>query len=331
MKNFFLIIIFTNLIFYSCKDTEEKNKCNTNNLKIYRLEKALFNDDPFFINNRLEEINSTCKNCLEIFSNDIIKIGKPSDSLYTELLQSFVSNYYNYQLYKRVVKIYDNIQWLENELGKAFCKVVIHFPEATPLKIYTFISGFNQKVLIKDSTIGIGLEYYLGKNERLYDEYGFYNYLKVNMHRKKIVPDVVYNYGKYLFPYNDSINNLVTNMIYEGMLIYFVKSILPSYHDTIVFGFTLPQLNFCLKNEKNMWTYLIENKLLFNNNPTTISRFIKEGPYTQDFGRNSPARAVIWIGYKIVSSYAKKNNTDLSKLMKNRNYMRILNDSKYKP
>jgi len=331
MKRLFILIFIITPLIYSCSRSEEKKNCKIDKITIYRLDKEMFEVDPYFIKDNTTKIINNCYLCLDIFSNDIIKIGHIEDSLYFVLLQSFISNYNNYQLYKRVIKLYDDISMIEEELTNAFCSIKSLLSNIEMPKVYAYVSGFNQKVYVKENTIGIGLENYLGRNEKLYDEYGFYNYLKTNMHRKKILPDIIYNYAKYLFPYNDSINNLITNIIYEGMIMYFVKRILPYYNDTLIFGFTSSELDFCKKNEKNMWTYLIENKLLFNNNPTIIGRFIKEGPYTQDFGRNSPAKAVVWIGYKIINNYAKKNNINLVNLMYERNYLKILNESKYNP
>jgi hypothetical protein len=81
-----------------------------------------------------------------------------------------------------------------------------------------------------------------------------------------------------------------------------------------------------------MWTKLIEKKYLFNTDRFTIDKFILEGPYTKDFGRESPARAAVWICYKIVSSYIAGNpEITLPGLMEEKNYLKILNQSSYNP
>jgi hypothetical protein len=81
-----------------------------------------------------------------------------------------------------------------------------------------------------------------------------------------------------------------------------------------------------------MWAYLVEKKLLFNTDRFTIDKFILEGPFTKDFGRDSPARAAIWIGYRIVQSYMLRNpGTTFQKLMEEKNYLKILNLSAYNP
>ena len=142
----------------------------------------------------------------------------------------------------------------------------------------------------------------------LYGEAGIYKYLVVNMYPKKLASDCITFWGETEFPFYDSVNNLVSNMIYRGKMLYFTNAMLPDQPDTINWGFSAKNLEYCVENEKAMWTELIEKKYLFNTDRFTIDKFILEGPYTKDFGRESPARAAVWIGYKIVSAYMAKNS-----------------------
>ena len=84
--------------------------------------------------------------------------------------------------------------------------------------------------------------------------------------------------------------------------------------------------------EKSIWAFLIENKLLFNTDKFTINKYILEGPFTTDFGRETPARAAVWIGYRITEAFMTKNpEVSLQQLMEMRDYLKILNQSGYNP
>jgi hypothetical protein len=134
------------------------------------------------------------------------------------------------------------------------------------------------------------------------------------------------------FEFKDSVNNLINNMIYEGKIMYFVNAMLPNQPDTLKWGFTGLQMKFCANNEKQMWTYIIENKLVFNTEKFRINQFIREGPFTKDFSRESPARAAVWLGYNIVTAYMNKyKNLTIRDLMYENDYMKILNNSGYSP
>lgn len=107
---------------------------------------------------------------------------------------------------------------------------------------------------------------------------------------------------------------------------------LPEVHDSLKIGYTTQQLQWCIENEPQMWNHLVENRLLFSNKRMDIVRYINDGPYTTGFPIESPPRSGIWLGWQIVREYMKNNKEmTLPELMKNRDYERILNDSKYYP
>ena len=88
----------------------------------------------------------------------------------------------------------------------------------------------------------------------------------------------------------------------------------------------------CLNNEARMWEYLVENKLLFATDRITIRKFTGVGPFTKDFTNESPARAAVWIGWRIVEAYSRKNpDIGLRDIMKEQDYQKILTLSEYNP
>ena len=81
-----------------------------------------------------------------------------------------------------------------------------------------------------------------------------------------------------------------------------------------------------------MWLYLIENKKLYSSDILEIRKLIGPAPYTAYFNNESPGRAVIWNGYKIVSKFVSRNpELSLKEIMLNTSYQDILRDSRYNP
>jgi len=149
---------------------------------------------------------------------------------------------------------------------------------------------------------------------------------------EKIPSDIVraWLYGE--FAYNDSVDNLLSNMIYEGELIYITRHLLPNEPEHLIHGFSEEQLKWCEKNEADMWTHLIENKLLFTTNTLEINKFINDAPFTSGFPQESPGRAAVWIGYRIVESLMQRNEQmSLEELMNIKDYQKVLNMARYKP
>ena len=107
---------------------------------------------------------------------------------------------------------------------------------------------------------------------------------------------------------------------------------LPDDEDATIMGFTPQQMEWCKNNELDMWTFLVEHKLLFNTESLTIKKLTGEAPFTSFFPRESPGRAAAWVGFRIVSAYMKQHgNVGLKTLMEESDYQKILNEAKYDP
>ncbi len=72
----------------------------------------------------------------------------------------------------------------------------------------------------------------------------------------------------------------------------------------------------------NIW---LNTGLLFESDRMTIMKYTGVGPYTKAFTTESPARAAVWLGWKIIESYTRKfPDLQLSDLMKENDYQKIL-------
>ena len=154
------------------------------------------------------------------------------------------------------------------------------------------------------------------------------------MNSYNILPDCIYAWATSEWDFKEmgySADNVLTEIIHEGKLLYFVKSMLPEYDEDLIFGFTPEQMKFCKKNESQMWQYLVEHNLLFNTEQLTKRKLTGEAPFTLYFSKESPGRAAVWTGFRIIESYVKNKNSSLEELMKNTNVQEILEGAKYSP
>ena len=300
-------------------------------ITIARFEQVLFSADPSMLSALIPRWKEDYGIFLQHFSYTI-NLGNINNPEFTERLRLFVTDRTNYQIYQRTQAVFPDLDSFSLALNDAFGHYSFYFPDKPLPRVITYVSGLNQSAITDDSLLAIGLDKYLGTRETLYAGTGIYNYLVQNMHPKKLVSDCMLFWGETEFPFNDSINNLVSNMIYRGKLLYFVSAMVPGQPDSLKWGFTGQGLDFCIANEKPMWATLIENKFLFSTDRFTIDKFILEGPFTKDFGRESPARAAVWIGFRIVCAYMDNNpGVTLQQVMDDPDYMKILNLSSYNP
>jgi hypothetical protein len=268
----------------------------------------------------------------DIYNQRIINIGETNNFNYADKLLSFITDPYISEAYNTGYKLFKNNAFFP-VINDAFKRYHHYFPDKNIPAIYTHISGFNQSLVVDSAFISISLDKYLGSKSKFYSMLRTPMYLRKNMHPKKIPTDVIMALGLTEFLYDDSKNNnLAHQMIYYGKIHLFIDALLPNSVDTLKWGMSEKKLKWCVKNERQMWLYVIENKLLFSSDYKDIKRFIDEGPFTKPFSKESPARTGQWLGYQIVKSYMKHNkNITLKELMLNDNYQQILDQAKYKP
>ena len=327
-----IAIIF--LAFSNCQNNNEKIDLAKINVKVEvnRFDKSLFSVNPDSIKIAIPKLSKEYGHFFQLFGEGIIHIGKMEEPGFSGYLESFLNDQMVTETYKRVQTVFPSLNTLNSEFTDAFKRYHYYFPNRSIPKIYAFISGFNESTVLADSILGVGLDRYLGSDCEYYLRLGIPKYSIRNMRPAKITSDCMRAWAIGEFPFNDSIDNLVNNMIYEGKLIYFSKRMLPDQPDSLLFGFTPSQMKWCQRNEKQMWTYLIENKMLFNSDSFSINKLINDAPFTSGFSQESPGRAVVWIGYRIVESYMKKNKkASFQQMMTARDYQKIFNQSKYRP
>ncbi len=301
-------------------------------VSIDRFEQELFAADPVKTDSLITILQGRYGSFFDLFARRIISIGSPGSPDFVNSLKAFITHHDHYSVYRRVRQVFPDLAPVEEKLNGAFRHYLHYFPDQQVPRVVSFISGFNYSVVSDSGLLGIGLDKYLGTEEEFYSRAGIYRYLRMNMHPGKIPSDCMRLWAETEFPYNDSVNNLLTHMIYGGKIMVFVKAMFPGEPDSLLWGFTGQQMKFCETHEKQMWTYLVEYKMLFKTDRFTIDKMTREGPFTTEFSVNSPARAAVWIGYRITERYMKRNrNLSLKDLMEERDYQKILTLSGYNP
>jgi hypothetical protein len=300
--------------------------------KFLRFEKDLFNSDFEKLADSIPSFKTKYGEFFDIFNYKIIKIGNTSNPAYPDLLKGFVTDYNMHQVYKMVESEYENTDSIQAKIKDIFRHYKYYFPNMAVPTVVTYISGFNQTIVTSDTILGIGLDKFLGSTCTFYEHLGTPKYSRVFMKKSQIPTDCAKAWAITQFPMSDSLSNLLAEMIYQGKVAYFTQLLEPTAEDSAIIGMTNNQIQWCKENESRMWAFLVERKYLFSTDNMLINKFTGEGPFTKDFGRTSPARAAVWIGWHIVSDYMRKNKeVTLNALMHENDYQKILRLSKYKP
>lgn len=333
---FLFVLILVSSIVMSCKRDHYKVDVSSVDLvlKIERLEKDLFSMDPAEVESAVPALRNKYKGFLQLFSY-VINTGNISDSTFGELLTRFCTDKQNNDVYKLTIKLYPELLTIEQELQKAFSHYLYYFPQKSVPSVYSCITGFNSSIITGDSVLGIGLDRYLGSDCEYYPRLGVYKYITERMTPANIVPDCMFAWASSEWNFESidyPADNVIANIIHYGKIKYFEKCMLPEEKDENIFGFTEDQLKFCVNNESQMWQYLIENDILFVTDQFIIQKLTGEAPFTSYFSSESPGRAAVWLGFRIVESYIMKNpEVKIGDLMPENDVQKILEGSKYNP
>ena len=201
-------------------------------------------------------------------------------------------------------------------------------------------SGFQgAQITLGDGYIGVGLDLFLGANAKFYTAQAitevYPHYISRRFTPDYIVPKIVEVMAREdMFPDSDSSKTLLSNMIYNGKILYFLDMILPDVADTTKIGYTGAQLKWCQQFQSKIWAYFLDENLLYESDFLKIQKFFTPGPFTSGLGEKneSAPKLGVWTGWQIVKEYMDKHpDVTLQQLMTDNDAQKILNGSKYKP
>ncbi|MBP8959823.1 MAG: hypothetical protein KBG40_05290 [Bacteroidales bacterium] len=327
------VIILTISCLLSCKRNPYKVNISGISLEVHikRLEKDLFSIDPLKIPDAIQTFKQKYGDFLKYFGY-VINIGEPDDSTWTGGLIRFCTDRLNNEVFNETMKVFPDVQFIEEELSLAFRYYKYYFPSKPVPAVFTCITGFNSSIIVGDSILGIGLDRYLGKDCKYYPMLGLYNYQIVKMTPEYVVPDAIYGWISSEWDAGQTSPDVLSEIIREGKLMYVKKCLLPDLQDEMIFGFTPEQMKFCRDNEGMMWQYLVENNILFSTDQLTIRKLTGEAPFTSYFTKESPGRAAVWIGFRIIESFMKNSRgMSVEEMMNLKDYQQILEKAKYSP
>ncbi len=326
MKNALILFLFTIGLISCRKHSLVIDNLNTQtNLDFRHYEQDLFNLNSDDLSSELERIAPKYPVFINGDYKHPTKLNQLNDYLNNELSIKLFNDW------NEKIKSYGGIK---DDLNKAFSHFHYYYPKDSLPTIYTYISGINHEepIVVENNRILIGIDLFYGADYEIYKQLRIPQYRSKNFDKSYLTPTVIRAYGKDKFSSFLQGETFLDNMIALGKLEYFIESMMPSTMDTIRFQFTTKQMNWCYSHEKHFWKHLITKNYLFSKNLHHFKKFLEYGPFASSLEKNSPGRAGIFIGYKIVKNYMEKNpDVRLQELMINTDFTAIFKASKYNP
>lgn len=182
---------------------------------------------------------------------------------------------------------------------------------------YTHVSGLKENIISVNNIISISLDKYLGSDYGLYTHF-FNQQQLLNMSPEMIVRDyikawLIYNYVK-----QSTEDNLLSEMVFQGKVLYIMSQILPDYTIAQLIGKTETDLEKCKLLAKKNWKKIQANDLYTKDN-STLYHWMEE---ESELGA--------WLGYEIVSNYMINTHKTIDQLLNTKD-SEIFKEAKYIP
>lgn len=201
-----------------------------------------------------------------------------------------------------------------------------------PSRIFYFVSFLRLSAIThNDRDLGIGLDMFLGRHFAPYASVGIPDYATIRFTPENIPVWACRTIYQNRFPFQFEEKNLLEMMLERGKEIYFLEQALPDLPENLLLGFSPEQMKWCNDHEALIYNFFIQNNLLYEKNLQKIMRYVNDGPATPGFEPQCPGNLGSFIGWKLVSSYARNQHTDLETTLTTGNAQAILSGARYKP
>lgn len=298
-----------------------------------RLDRDLFHADETDV----KALNEKLKDDYQVFYSEylqnIIGVGKPDAPMVEVHLEQFLSDNNWQQTQEQIDEVFNTTERFDQHFNRTFRYYRYHFPKDTIPTVVYYNSGFNVGVYPAANFLGVGLEWFLGSENTVIQRLAieeFPQYLKNKMRPEYLVNNAVK--GWLMVKHQELVDKeeLLTLMIFHGKILYLMDALFPEVSDEVKLNYSNEDLQWCMKNEYNIWAYLIDEDLLYTSKPKDLAGFLNDGPFTPAFQQGSPARTGVWMGWQIIRQYMEKNpDTSLQQMLAEKNNQKFL--KYYKP
>ncbi len=237
------------------------------------------------------------------------------------------------KLYAEVKGKLGEMDLLNENLNTAFKFYYYYYGTEKTITPYTYISNldFDYPIILADTVIFVASDMYLGATNPFYQSIPNYqaSYRQPAFMVRDIMEALALSHIK-----KSEKERLLDDMVFNGKLMYFVAQMMPDAPVEIITKYSDKHLKFAATNEKSIWSYFIENNLLFDTSMETKRRFIALAPFSKFYTKldnESPGMIGKWVGYQIVKGYMENSEATLHELMQETDADKILRKSNYKP
>lgn len=250
-------------------------------------------------------------------------------------LKAFATDTFCIRINNLTKNKYPDIKKLNKDVKSVCQHFKYYYPSINlPNTVYLYISGIDYEmpaIMIQDDGIVVSLDFYLGNDNKIYDYIGMPRFRSLRCQPDYISRDLAQSIYSSYIEENNYQKDVLTEMINAGKRLYFIEAMNPTLPDSILMGYSSRQMTWANNFEGDVWASIVGNNMLYANSVDIIRNLFGDGPFTQGFSNEAPARLGEYIGLQIIRSYIKNNDVSLQELINDNDIQQIFQASQYKP
>lgn len=241
----------------------------------------------------------------EYFSN-ILALGDPNTGESVQYIREFLKDPTMSQVQVEIDAKWPTPFPYESKFEDAIKRYSYWFKEEPVPAVVYYNSGLNYGVYPRDHFVGVGLDWYMGKENEMVKRLPpaqFPQYIRDKMEGEYMVTDAMRGWLQVKYSPLIGGERLLDIMVYLGKITYLTQVLLPDEEDYLIYGYTPSQAEWCEDYEFDVWRTLVKEDLLFSKNQKIIKGFTGNGPYTKGFSEDSPGRIGFYMGHQMVIDF----------------------------
>lgn len=221
------------------------------------------------------------------------------------------------ELSEEVDKAFGNFEEETADLESLFQHVKYYFPHFEVPDVVTVTSDvrYDQRVILTDTLLLLGLDNYLGPEHHFYRS--IQKYVTSGLDREYLTSDIASAMIKKVLSYPRN-RSFLSRIVYYGKELYLKDKLLPTISDGQKIGYTVEEIQWAKDNEEQIWRYFVERELLYSTDAKLDRRFLDPAPFSKfqlELDSESPGRLGRFIGWQIVRAFMDKNDADLDEML----------------
>lgn len=313
----------------------------SSDISLLRFDRAMMAVDTQQVASGLARLDTSFGSFSEVFFRHILPLRRgdfgPDEQV--DIFRAFLTYPLVRQIDQEVVNQFpaQEIARQEADLEQALRYYRYYLPQApVPDTLVTFLSQFELAAfLYGDGQLAVGLDYHLGPTynylavdprEPVFSDYLARSYTPEHL-TEKLLRVLIDDYVP-----RPRAGRLLDYILYEGKKNFLLRKLFPTTPAHILYEISEAQMGWLQRNEVAIYAQLQKDNQLYSTDPTLIKKLTQPAPYSQGMPRESPGRAVTYLGEQIVAAYVKANpRVTMEQLIRIEDGQEILAKARYKP